>query len=320
MNLTHQAAIPSSVLSVIENSVGHPRPTFDSMHVTTLIDAPQRTVLRMRHWDSITQDCRSFAWLLLGQAVHKLLDQNAPPHALCERAHTFILAATNTSIIFRPDIIETTDGLTSLTDYKTTSAWAMPSRYDQIPAHHRLQVLAYALGASAHDVLIDQACIFYLAKDWSLRMAELNPNYPQTPMRAISFTVTHDLITEINQILNERICTLQQMADMSNDMLPGCTPTERWTRDAAYVVYKQGNKRACRNGIHVINDKDSPDFAKHTAQVMCNRLKKKNPKNDYEVRLRCGDHIRCKHYCEVSHICHQYQSELAEQTTEKDNT
>ena len=72
MQLTNKNKLPHPIMEALKYDtykVG------GDISVTTLIDAPQIRILKMRHKDEIVQDASDMLWALMGTAVHHILER-----------------------------------------------------------------------------------------------------------------------------------------------------------------------------------------------------------------------------------------------------
>src|SRR5512142_2410159 len=74
MKLTNKHNLPHPMLMALAQD-SHP-PIPGRFGVTSLIDAPLRRLLIMKHWEEIEEDASDHLWVLLGKAAHTVLERH----------------------------------------------------------------------------------------------------------------------------------------------------------------------------------------------------------------------------------------------------
>lgn len=82
MKWTNKHNIPESIANAIIND---PYVGGGDISVTSLIRPPQMRCIESIHWDEIVQDVSDGIWRLFGQAVHAVLEKNAPRGSHAEK-------------------------------------------------------------------------------------------------------------------------------------------------------------------------------------------------------------------------------------------
>ncbi|NCN42725.1 hypothetical protein GW916_15940, partial [bacterium] len=114
MKITNQFNLPEPLVKAITWD-SHPRTGFS---VTDLIQPPRITQLTRRRWDEIEIDASERIWLLLGSAVHYILEKGEIPEVQKEQ---FVkVTIDGVEVIGRVDL---SHNLTTW-EYKVTSVWS----------------------------------------------------------------------------------------------------------------------------------------------------------------------------------------------------
>ena len=101
------------------------------------------------------------------------------------------------------------------------------------------------------------------------------------------------LITGTAGFIAEKITSLIAYEDTHDDDLPLCSAEDRWQKDNAWAVMKEGRKSAVRV---FDNEKDAKELNKTDAK--------------FYIEFRKGESVRCEKYCLVKEWCNQYQNEI----------
>jgi hypothetical protein len=126
--------------------------------------------------------------------------------------------------------------------------------------------------------------IVALLRDWSKMEARRDPEYPQA--QVITVDIPMWTPEETRKYMRTRVIAHEH----AKEILPECTPEERWERPTKWAVMKKNAKKATK--LH-----DNAESAE--AQAAENPL--------YSVEVRPGLSVRCENYCSAKPFCSQYQ-------------
>jgi hypothetical protein len=254
--------------------------------VTQLINPVRITLLTKRHWDEIEEDASERLWVLLGQAVHAILESSGADNALQEeRIGTTIhgLRISGSADLYHGD--------GTIQDFKVTSSWSVVfgSRLDSW--EKQLNSYAHLFRTAGFSVTRLQAvCLF---RDWSETQSRKSADYPRHPVVTVAVPAWNPERAE--QFLDEAVQTLIQSQSLPDDLLPQCTPADMWERATTWAVMKGDRKSA-------VKICDTP------AQAMA--LVERGAGTHVEVRW--GRRVRCENYCPVRKWCSQYRTYLSD--------
>ena len=277
MIITNKYNLPESLYKAITWSV-KPRTGYP---VTDLISPPRIVQLARRHWEEIEEDISERIWLLLGSAVHYILEKGEVSKSLKEER----LEATidGVTISGRPDLWRNN----TITDYKVTSVWTViyepKGRTDW---HAQLNLYRYLCQENGFEC--DKLEICAILRDWQKRKA-LEHDYPSIPVAMIDIPIWDD--QTINSYVHDRIAAHTGAEKVLDSELPECTPEEMWQKATTYAVMKEGRKTAVRVF----------DGYKLAEEMMLDMNDK------HYILERSGENVRCKDYCSMSKWCNQYQ-------------
>jgi hypothetical protein len=226
-------------------------------------------------------------WQLFGSAIHHILEHGkGDNHIIEERLFAefsgWVLSGAIDLQTVTPDGIE-------ISDYKTTSAWAVMN--EKADWTHQLNIYAH-LVEKVKKIPVTGLSIVAIIRDWSAREAQ-KETYPQAPIVTIPIKLWSP--EEREAFIQSRL-TAHSSAMFEADTegtLPECSPEEMWEKPSTWAIKKEGGVRA--KSVH---------STKEEAEV--------NLTKGYFIEHRPGERTRCKSYCQVSKFCSQHQTYLKE--------
>ena len=299
MKITNRMNLPQPLVSAIERD---PYVRVGDVSVTSLAKSPRQFWLERRHADEIEEDASDRIWALLGSIGHKILERADTDNHLSEErlkapVSGWVLSGT-------PDLLDSDH---VLTDYKFTSVWAV--RDDKPEWEQQLNMYAWLY--RQHGFEIKALRIVAILRDWSKRRAQREPDYPQVGV--VVREVPLWMPVAQGAYVRGRIKQLQEsepMSDAGEDLLPHCTPEERWATPEVWAVKKKGGKRAVSGGLQSTY-LDAMKFRE--------TLEAETPNVKFEIESRPGENVRCESYCPVQKFCNFYQNELKPNASAKAN-
>ena len=294
MRITNLHNLPDSVLNALH------RPTYSKgdAHIscTELLNSPRIVQLKRKHWEDIEQDASEMVWQLFGSAIHHILEHGkGDNHIIEERLFAefsgWVLSGAIDLQTVTPDGIE-------ISDYKTTSAWAVMN--EKSDWTHQLNVYAH-LVETVKKIPVTKLSIVAIIRDWSAREAQ-KEGYPQAPIVTIPIKLWSP--EEREQFIQSRL-TDHSSAMFEADTegaLPECSSDDMWEKPSTWAIKKEGGVRA--KSVH------SSEEEANAALAEAEKSAKKNEK--FMIEIRPGERTRCKSYCQVSKFCSQFQTYLKE--------
>lgn len=276
MRITNKNNLPQPIYSAILNN------TYDrvgDISVTGLIQAPRQRQLQIRHNAKITEDASDRIWMLLGSAVHAILEWSNTNNHLPEERMTVEIKGWKIS--GKPDLLEPDY---TLSDYKVTSVWAFILG-EKIEWEQQCNFYAWLYGK--HNFEVTAAQIVAFLRDWQASRAKRDEEYPQVQVIVKRIPLWDSHVQE--NAITERVMLHQAAEAIPDDDLPDCTAYERWARPDSWAIKKKGGKRATK----VFFDGDQ------AKAVVAH-----NPK--LEIEYRPGMNVRCESYCNVKDFCSQF--------------
>jgi len=294
MKLTNNFGMPETILNVIA------RPQYSkgkaNMSVTELLNSPRIVQLKRKHWEDLTEDAADMVWSIFGTAIHNILEHGkGDTHVVEERIHVELDGMRISGAIDLQEISE--DGIT-VSDYKTTSAWAaMQEKKDW---HNQLNSYAY-LVEKAKGIPVTKLQIVAIVRDWSRREAQYKEGYPKAPIVVIDIPLWP--FAEREAYVRSRISLHgDALFEMETDgEMPNCTSEEMWEKQTTYALKKDGNVRA--KSVHDTSE------AADTALAAATEKAKKGEK--FLIEVREGGRTRCESFCQVAPYCQQHQAYLS---------
>ena len=295
--LTNLNGLHSAVFAAMNDPSwygGHGEKKFRS--VTGLLKPPFAAALEDAHEDEIVEDAMDGIWMLMGSAMHGVVERGAKTIGIAEdRLKMTILGETITGGY---DLLWEEDGVLTVDDFKFTSVWSYVfakkhkaegkrSKLDEWEGQLNLYVLM--LRRLGFDVKRARVCLIF--RDWTKSKAQ-DPGYPPP-----SVIVPLKIWTEKEQtaFAEERV-RLHKEALEPEKVPEMCSSDERWQQPAKYAVMKPGAAKATR----VLDSEE--EALKYIAE--------KKVKGGMVV-MRPGRDTRCEDYCPVNKWCpHFMESSL----------
>jgi hypothetical protein len=298
MKLTNIHSLPETIINVIK------RPTYSkgkaNMSVTELLNSPRIVQLKRKHWDDLTEDASDMVWSIFGTAIHGVLEHGkGDSHIVEERIHVELDGLRISGAI---DLQELTPEGIVVSDYKTTSAWAVMN--EKQDWHNQLNSYAF-LVEKAKKLPVSKLQIVAIVRDWS-RRDTARDGYPKAPIVVIDIPLWS--FEERETYIRSRISLHgDALFEMETDgEMPDCTPEEMWEKPTTYALKKDGNVRA--KSVHETSE------AAETALAAATEKAKKGEK--FLIEVREGDRTRCSNFCQVAPHCEQYKKYLLTKPTQ----
>ena len=294
MKLTNNHALPETIINVIR------RPEYNkgraNMSVTELLNSPRIVQLKRKHWDDLTEDAADMVWSIFGTAIHGVLEHGkGDTHIVEERIHVELDGMRISGAIDLQEVEP--DGIV-VSDYKTTSAWAVMN--EKQDWHNQLNSYAY-LVEKAKKVPVKKLQIVAIVRDWNRRDAANREGYPKAPIVVIDIPLWS---------FEEREAYVRQRISLHGDAffemetggeMPECTPEEMWEKQTLYALKKDGNIRA--KSVH-----DTRESAEQSLAAATEKAKKGEK---FLIEVREGGRTRCESFCQVAPYCQQHQEYLS---------
>ena len=294
MKLTNTHGLPETIINVIR------RPEYNkgksNMSVTELLNSPRIVQLKRKHWDSLTEDAADMVWSIFGTAIHGVLEHGKDDHHIVEeRIHVILDGMHISGAIDLQEVEE--DGIV-VSDYKTTSVWAVMN--EKQDWHNQLNSYAYLVEA-AKKIQVKRLQIVAIIRDWSRRDAATREGYPKAPIVVIDIPLW-SFQTREAYILDRISLHGSALFEMETDgEMPDCTAEEMWEKPTSYALKKDGNVRA--KSVHETRDEAD------AALIAATEKAKKGEK--FLVEVREGGRTRCEGFCQVAPYCEQHKKYLS---------
>lgn len=269
MNLTNKYGLPIA----FHNAVSwQPEEGEYQYRVSELTNPPRIVWLTRRHHSEVVEDISDKIWLLLGSAVHYVLDKGGGRNDLVEE--TLTAAVGGIKIKGSPDLLQGD----TLWDYKITSVWSVvfnPEGKGEWQA--QLNIYKWLYEQSGFGVKNLKICA--ILRDWQ-KSKRGGPDYPDIPVVVIDISVWDNP----KFMIQDKLDALESVKDKPDNELPICTAEERWQKPDRWALMKKGQKRA-------VKLYDSQQEAENACQT------------GHFVEPRIGVSTRCLEYCSVQPWC-----------------
>jgi hypothetical protein len=307
VKITNNLNLPEPIVAAVSND---PYDNAGTLSVTTLLRPAQAVALSRKHADEIVEDAADRIWSLMGQIGHTLVERAAGGLSddwVSERR--YFTDTFGERISGQADLIHVS--ARTVYDCKFTSGWAVKDAQAKGKSdwQYQLSMLAMlaregrylepyedAFGLKVYrevegpPIEITHGKIIAIVRDWTEKVAERNPDWPQKPVAVIDMDILDDETTR--EWIETKIEGLKFALDGGH--VP-CTDEERWHRPGKWAVYKGTNKTAAKLA-------DSEDEL--SSWIFANRAK---VGNNPRIEQRPGAYARCEKYCSASAFCRQHQ-------------
>jgi RecB family exonuclease len=282
MKIINRHNLPETIVNVLS------RPTYTkggaNLSATEILNSPRIVQLKRLHDAELEQDVSDMVWAIFGTAIHAVLEHGKNDnHIVEERLHAVV---DGWSISGAIDLQVVEDDGIIVSDYKTTSAWAVMN--EKIEWEQQLNIYAW-LVETVKQKPVKGLNIVAIIRDWSRK--DMRENYPVAPLQEININLWS--YEERTRFLSERIAqhAAALFAVETNDDLPECTPEQMWEKPKMWAVKKVGGVRA-KNVCYTEEE--------------ANEKLELAGKNHF-IEVRPGERTRCANYCSVKDFCGQWK-------------
>jgi len=264
------------------------KPESKTIYVTSLFTPIRQYFLRKRHgreiWENLKlEDLDKFFWALDGSAMHAYLANFKVRHAW-QDVKRLTMKVKDYTIVGRPDLYYLRKR--KLIDYKKTSVF----HQNQIVSDSLYQLNAYRLMLWMQGYSVKSMQLEVIYKDWQESKKLSDSDYP--PSFHATLPVPFLNLRKLYNKIYQRVLMFEICQDLDDDLLPYCTPEERWAKADTWAVMKKGQKRAVR----VLNSENAAiSYGKTIPGAY--------------IEYRAGSSVRCERFCDVAPWCTQYQKE-----------
>ncbi|NLK40072.1 MAG: PD-(D/E)XK nuclease family protein [Clostridiales bacterium] len=289
MKITNKLGLPQAFVNMAESDYQYKDKQYS---VTSLLKGVRETILERRHHNEIEQDVSDMIWLLFGTAVHNILDhQDEGEHEFKEEYLKVKIGEYTLSGRFDLYNAKTK----TVTDYKTCSVWKIIfGDYED----WKQQLLLYAYMLKSIGFPVERGEVIAIVKDHSKSQSKRKADYPELPVKKVTFEYTEKDFIDIEKWLEEKFDEIAKAEKLPDDKLPLCSLEERFNDGDKYAVMKKNRKRAMR----VLDSKEDAE-----------KWKEQNGGDFIEVRK--GEDKKCPDYCRANRFCNYYQQQIKEEKT-----
>lgn len=282
MRITNNHNLPRPLYEAIVKDEGEIKESETLLRVTSHIDTPKRTILKIRHNDEIVTDASDMLWAFLGKMGHRVCEGISHYNRLVEERLSEEVGGV--TITGRPDLM---GGI--IDDYKFTSVWSyLYNKKGKKEWIGQLNDYAWLLRKKGFDDLIRGLRVNLILRDWVQSKAKRDKDYPRIPFVLIKLPLWNFDIQE--SFVGSKVERFKYYFQFPDDEIPVCTEEERWAKPATYALMKKGRKSA----VKVFGDEGK---AREGLKGYI------GSKDTYYIEPRPGEDTRCKSYCLVMPFC-----------------
>lgn len=280
MKITNNANLPQAFVNFVSNVRHNGDKTISA---TTLLQGDKQIVLTNRHFDEIEEDAADMVWASFGSAFHLLMEKQND-NTFKEEA--FEVSIADWKVTGRVDSYDLENEI--LVDWKTASVWKVI--YGDFEDWRR-QGLVYAWLMKQNKLNVKKCRFVAFLKDHSKTDAKRKPDYPQKPVYVYEFDVTEEALKETENFIKNKVLSVSQAYEKSDDEIVPCSSEERWETLTKWAVMKEGRKSA----IRVFENREDAELL----------LKSLNGGHFLEERK--GESKKCLDYCPCCEFCNFYK-------------
>jgi len=263
MKISNKYNLPEVFVNMANNI--HPIKE-NEISITDLINPPYMYKLKLKCWDQLEQDVSETLWMLLGTAIHMVLDKHSPDDSLSEEK--IEVEIDGVKIKGRPDLYKNN----SIEDYKVTSVYSFLLGEKK---EWENQLNCYAWLYEKIGFKVEKLFINAILRDWVKTRTKEN-NYPEIPFLKKEIPLWD--FEKREKYIRDRIVLFKQDPEI-------CSEEDRWKRGGEIALMQEGRKSA----IKLFNNEDE------TKNIKLN-------KNQY-FEKRPVKYVRCEEYCLVRNFC-----------------
>lgn len=248
MKITNRFGVPETLVRFLERdtySRGASR-----ISASQLIDSPRVGLLRARHDSTIEVDVTDQLWLLIGKALHHVIEHGAPQQGVTTEQRLFG-KVDGWTISGQMDLQEI--GMTpqvqgekitptvKIVDWKFTGVWSVMN--GKMEWERQLNVYAWLAELNGKTPVELEVCAFL--RDWNRHNTD-REGYPQAAMARVPIKLWS--WKERDEYVKNRVRLHQEAAigDEMGDEPPPCSDEERWIRESKWIVKKPGVEKVSR--------------------------------------------------------------------------
>jgi len=288
MKITNKLGLPKPFVSAVESNYKYKDKQYS---VTSMLnDSMRETILKRRYHDKIEQDVADMIWMIVGNGIHKVLENSTEAPEELKEEYIKIEVIEDYFLSGKADLYNEKEQ--KITDYKTCSAWKIV--YGDY-TDWKMQTLLYGWLFRQIGFPVKKGEIIAIMKDFSSSKAKYDSSYPQYPVQTITFNFLEKDFKNIDKYIHRKFEEIKKLEKLKDDELPMCSAKDRFNNGDKYAVKKKKNKTATK--LH--------DTLEEAKKHLSN-LEKDYP-NIYEIETRYGEDRKCKDYCSVCNYCNYYK-------------
>lgn len=296
MRYTNHLELPQPIATAVAND-DYTRGDSD-YSVTELIGPARQVALRRKFEGDLKEDVADNLWALYGKIIHGMFERADYTAIVEQRLYAEVDGVT---VSGKSDRFVYNAKNHVLQDYKFTSAWTVRGDKPRQDWIEQLNIYAWLLRVNRRRV--DEAEVWALLRDWSKLEAKRNADYPPHGVKCVKIPLWPN--DTVEKFVRSRVAT-HEAAKLA---LPLCSDEERWKQPDKYAVMKKGRKSA------LFAQGESFEDAKAWAERKGHAVDGKT----ITIEHRPSKAVRCESYCNVAHLCQQYQAEIGGTVAEPDN-
>ena len=224
--ITNKYGLPDTIVRAVSNDDYDRGNSWRT--VTELINPPRLVTLRRLHKDELVEDVSDRMWILLGKAVHKILEEAGEEGYTEERVYAKILGkligGQTDRVLIKKKKIPLKRGrpktVAEIVDWKVTSVWTILFKSRLREWEFQLNSYAYLWHANKLKN-IDSLKVCAILRDWR-DSEKAKDGYPPTPFALIDLPKWEYPI--IKSYLEDRV----KAHLYSESVLPECSDEDRW--------------------------------------------------------------------------------------------
>lgn len=292
MKITNKLNLPKPFVSAVSREYEYKEKQYS---VTTMLKDIREILITRRHHKEIEQDVADMIWLILGTAVHKVLEDSKEENVEFKEEHFVEEVINGYKLSGQADLYNAKEKI--VTDYKTCSAWKVI--YNDWE-DYRKQLLMYAWAFKKMGFEVEKGQIVAIIKDHSKTKAKTDSDYPNYPVYRKIFEFTEKDFNEIEEFIINKFKEIEKYENVPDNELPICSEENRWNTGDKFAVKKVGNKRALK--IY----ESLEEAEKHVKE-----------NENLEIEIRKGEDKKCLEYCSCCEFCDYWKQNYSNKEEEQ---
>lgn len=196
----------------------------------------------------------------------------------------------------KPDLLEKKeDGTYILYDYKVMSVWGIIFKNHM---KHMEQLNYYKAILQAHNIIVTEAKLVCIMRDWKDSDRMKYDDYPEAPIQAYDMPLYPT--DKVTAAMLKRLILHFNSEQLPDEQLPECTDKDKWAKPSVWKAYKMpynsGDRAAKAFKVTETKEEIEAWMKAYGEGLILKEIK--------------GENSRCENFCSVKDFCFQRRREM----------